>query len=177
MEFKKHHRSYNAIRHVGQRLTEGTRDFWTVEEDNILKQFYPIEGNDSFKRLPTRNLSQCKNRVHTLNLKLANRTWSEFENNILYTYYPKLGSDYCYKKINELGRSISRGTLLSHVRNMGLKFNGRGIIRIEDNKYFILAEFCKSNSCTPGTILYYIKTGKADPNGYHWRYVEEKDCE
>lgn len=42
---------------------------WTPEEDQILKDYYAVEGYDCFKRIPQRTVKSCSARVSTLGLR------------------------------------------------------------------------------------------------------------
>lgn len=172
----KHYRTISAIKHMARNLGISTRDFWSTEEEAILLQFYPTEGPGVYKRLPGRTRSQCRNHAQLFNLKINNREWSQEQLNILYKYYPKLGAAWCSNKLKSLGRDISKDSICSNARRFGIKYNGRGVIRVEDNKYFTIVDAAAEMNCSQGAILRAVKTGKASLN-FHWRNVEETDCE
>lgn len=50
-----------------------TKHFWTEDEDNILKEYYPSEGCDVQKRLINRNGACCLARAKKLGVKYINQ--------------------------------------------------------------------------------------------------------
>lgn len=42
---------------------------WTKSEDDILKNYYPLEGSQVEKKLPNRTKSACYNRAQLLKIK------------------------------------------------------------------------------------------------------------
>lgn len=46
-----------------------TAHFWTAEEDETLRKYYPIEGQDCYKRLPGRNALSVATRANKLGVK------------------------------------------------------------------------------------------------------------
>lgn len=77
-----------------EEIERSSREFWTENEDNILKEFYPTTGADVYKKLPGRTRQSCKNRASKLNIKVisAYDKWSEKEDEILVKNYPIMGS-------------------------------------------------------------------------------------
>ena len=74
-------------------IEEFNRSKWTEEEDNIIREFYPIIGSDVYKKLPKRTKSACYCRVVSLGLKSKYNKWTEEEDRILREFYPIIGSD------------------------------------------------------------------------------------
>ena len=72
-------------------------DFWTNEEIEILKKWYPVEGMRVLNRLVERTKSAVQTKVRKLGLKSPDR-WTEEEINILKKYYSVEG----YKVANRL---------------------------------------------------------------------------
>lgn len=70
---------------------------WTEDEDNILQEYYPIEGGLVCNRLPGRTRNACKNRAQYIGLQPHEERklprWTEEENTILKEYYPTEGAD------------------------------------------------------------------------------------
>ena len=65
-------RSARSIRCQARRLNissckqRGYRSIFTYEEDKIIREYYPIEGNEVYKRLENKSKIQCKNRAMTM---------------------------------------------------------------------------------------------------------------
>jgi hypothetical protein len=120
MDFKKHHRSLNAIcRAANAKGLFNKADEWTETEDAILKTWYEVEGETAFKRLPSRTVSGCRGRVQRLGL-IRHEEWSSTEDNILIQYYPKEGPA-CFAKLRERSDSACR----NRVRTLGLAMEFR----------------------------------------------------
>ena len=93
---------------------------WSNEEDNILREYYPIEGMRVVNRLPNRTASACIHRVSKLGVLCQNcMRWTDEENNIIRYFFPLEGGEVC----NRLpGRN--RQKCLAHAHQLGIKFNG-----------------------------------------------------
>ena len=68
----------------GGRIME---DRWTKEEDDIIKKYYPIEGENIKRRLNGRTYTAIKTRARKLGVFYKNR-WTKEEDDILRKYYP-----------------------------------------------------------------------------------------
>lgn len=68
----------------GGRIME---DRWTKEEDDIIKKYYPIEGENIKRRLNGRTYAAIKTRARRLGVFYKNR-WTKEEDDILRKYYP-----------------------------------------------------------------------------------------
>lgn len=88
---------------------------WTEEEDDILRQYYPIEKTACYERLPDRSFGACKNRVRILNLTNSIK-WTEDEDNILKEEYLSRGMDVRDKLPNR-----SESAIKSRVFTLGIK--------------------------------------------------------
>ena len=72
---------------------------WTEEEDNILREFYPIEAGNVCKRLPRRTRVACTSRADILGItRYRINPWTEAEINILREFYPIEGREV-YKRL------------------------------------------------------------------------------
>lgn len=72
--------------------------FWSEEEIELLKKYYPIEGTECYKRF--KNLSKTQIKSAAIRLKIyRNPMWSIEENEIMKQYYPTEGGN-CYKRLN-----------------------------------------------------------------------------
>ena len=77
---------------------------WTKEEDDIIREYYPIMGTEVFTKLNDRTKSACLSRAVFLNVHKENNTWTKEEDDIIREYYPIIG----YKVVDKLpGRTIS----------------------------------------------------------------------
>lgn len=75
---------------------------WTKREDEILREFFPVEGDAVSKRLDGRTVAACQMRAFKLGIErkapYRNGRWQEEEDNILRMRYPVIG----IKVISEL---------------------------------------------------------------------------
>ena len=88
---------------------------WTEEEDDILRQYYPIEKTACYERLPDRSFSACKNRVRILNLTNSIK-WTEDEDNILREEYLSRGMD-----VRDKLPSRSESAIKNRIFALGIK--------------------------------------------------------
>ena len=88
---------------------------WTEEEDDILRQYYPIEKTACYERLPNRSFGACKNRVRILNLTDSIK-WTEDEDNILREEYLSRGMDVRDKLPNR-----SESAIKNRIYTLGIK--------------------------------------------------------
>ena len=75
---------------------------WTIEENEIIKEYYPVEGMEVLKRLPGRTKSQLLGHVYHLGLYYADhepreisiehRSWNKEELEIMKEYFPIEGT-------------------------------------------------------------------------------------
>ena len=111
----------------------GGRCYWTEEEDDIIRKYYPSEGTDVAKRLHGRTKGACNNRANILGIKYANR-WTPEEDDIIRKYYPSEGTDVV-KRLH--GRS--RGSCTARAVSLGITFNSTKWTPEEDDiirKYY-----------------------------------------
>lgn len=73
------------------------RKLWSAEENQILKEYYPVEGSKVAERLPDRSTRDCISKAQSIGLR-SPRNWTVGEINILKTYYPEMGEE-CFKMI------------------------------------------------------------------------------
>ena len=75
-------------------MSANTKVEWTDEEDRILKEYYPLEKSDVYKRLHGRSRYSCIHRAKLLNISSnGNALWSDKDYEILKEYYPTIGSE------------------------------------------------------------------------------------
>lgn len=68
-------------------------NFWTKEEDDILRQYFPTEGRRVSKRLPGRSENACCSEAYKLGLcqERVKNGWTDEEIAILTKYFPSMG--------------------------------------------------------------------------------------
>lgn len=95
---------------------------WTEEEDNIIKEFYPLEGPNMQKRLPTRSKKNITYRA-TCVLKVQHidqtKIWTPEMDKILYDNYEKLGPKKCSEFSLLKNKKVSN--ILNRAKKLGLK--------------------------------------------------------
>ena len=123
MDFKTHHRSINAIiRAANKQGLYKPGEGWTTEEDDILRNYYPVEGEVAFTRLPLRTISSCRSRVLRLELNRRN-SWSAEEDAILIACYPKEGPE-CFSKLSERSEPACRARVTTLNLHMDVRPTG-----------------------------------------------------
>lgn len=102
---------------------------WTEDENNILRKYYPIEGNAAFDRLaPHRTAEACKTQVQELGLhsqKERKGTWHTDEDLVLRVLYPLFGSG-CFELL------LARSTEACRMRVKKLGLNMYSFLKYED---------------------------------------------
>ena len=108
-----------------------TKKRWTAEEIDILKKYYPTEGDAVFERLPGRTAKSC--RIQASKLKISKnissaiiqddrkyiRLWTKAEDEILREYYAEEGSNVrC--RLNQRSAESCRGRAAA----LGLVYSG-----------------------------------------------------
>ena len=86
----------------GGRIME---DRWTKEEDDIIKKYYPIEGENIKRRLNGRTYTAIKTRARKLGVFYKNR-WTKEEDDILRKYYPIEGVNVIKRLENRTENAI-----------------------------------------------------------------------
>ncbi len=76
------------------RLVLEKKGIFTDEEDELIKKYYPKEGEDVYKRLDNKTKEQCRQRVKRLGISSSSyAVWTDEEDKILKDKYPMIGSD------------------------------------------------------------------------------------
>lgn len=68
---------------------------WSVEEDEIIRKFYPSEGLETCSRLSNRTKNSVRDRACFLGIARSNYYWKKEEDDILRKYHPKEGTTVC----------------------------------------------------------------------------------
>jgi hypothetical protein len=97
-------------------LLRNTKVRWTKEEEDILRQYYPIEGDKCFRKIPNRSYASCTQKLFELGIKgSSSQHWSNYEDDILKTHYPTKKHECfkllakrktflaCYLRVKDLG--------------------------------------------------------------------------
>lgn len=92
---------------------------WTIEEDEIIRNFYPVEGPKCVDRLPGRTEQGVNQRACFLKV-CRQRFWKSNEDDIVRRYYPTEGSA-CAKRLS--GRSNS--SVMQRAMKLGLSYERR----------------------------------------------------
>lgn len=66
---------------------------FTLEEDELIKKYYPSEGSQCCKRFENRDNHSISQRAMKLGVKNDSRFWTEEEREIIRKYYPTEGKD------------------------------------------------------------------------------------
>ena len=91
--------------------------YWSVEELNILKKYYPEKGVEfCMKFLPNRTKDSIRREVSKLDIRCKNVFWTEEEEQFMREYYPIFGVKYCMKALNR-----TRLMIKCKAFNMGLQ--------------------------------------------------------
>lgn len=108
----------DAITLSAMEVLEGIKKFreeriWTISEDYLLENLYPMYGTESYKYMEDIDKRDCCRRARQLGLKYRNR-WSLEEDNLIRKYYPKLGKK-CAKYITNRSEEacVARASLLN----------------------------------------------------------------
>lgn len=75
---------------MGIKVSRG-RNYWTEEEEEILRKYYPTEGINVAARLEGRDELNIRNKVRYMKLNGPTNKWSDEEVEILKKYYPTEG--------------------------------------------------------------------------------------
>ena len=101
--------------------TNSTGATFTDKEIEILMEFYTIEGDDVYKRLPNRKKVNVIAKMNQLGIrKLSINKWEEWEKDIIKEFYPKMGL-----KMTHMLPNRSRGSINTMAGRLGLKVNNK----------------------------------------------------
>lgn len=154
--------------------------FWSNQEDNILKEYYPLEGREVYKRLPGRTMTSCRARASWLGLIVVTHWWSPEEDNIIKENYPKYGCNN--REWMKLIKSHSESEILGRAKTLGIKseakqdmtYCSKKIMCVETAEIFIsIAQASMKKKISKSHICKCLKGKVKTAGGYHWKYVEE----
>lgn len=92
-----------------------TRKKWREEENNILREYYPIEGLKVADRLSGRTKGAIRNQAKKLGIIRKNLNWTESEEAILEKYYVREKGNV-YKRL----RGRSKSACVTHAQILGI---------------------------------------------------------
>lgn len=152
---------------------------WTEEEDEILRQYYPIEGGDIYKRFHNKTKQQCVSHASRLGVT-STQKWTEEEDEIIRKYYPTEGKRGCSKHLsNRTPKSCEYRAKILGVKSIVRKNCPKRILCIETkeefesiaqaaNKYgFGISDYLRGKQKSAGQL--------PDGTKLHWKYVDEDE--
>ena len=152
--------------------------YYSQEEDNIIKKYYPIEGIDCAKRLPNRKPENVQQRAIKFGLRSPYNyinKWSDDELQILEIYYP-IGGKYeviKHLKTKSVDQIASKASAL-HLKSPNSK--PKRVICVETNKIYESASQAIKETGL-GTIDSCVRGKTKTAGSYHWKYIEEENKE
>lgn len=93
------------------------KEFFTEEDDEIIKKYYIIEKDEIVKRLPNHSPDSIKNRAFRIGINT--RKWSDKEIEILNSLY-KDNLDECISEIQKLNPRRNKSSIISKANSLGL---------------------------------------------------------
>lgn len=149
--------------------------YYSQEEIDIIKEFYPIEGIKVIDRLPIKRLKGSVYRVASrLNLKAPNDEYTDDEIEIIQKYYPIEGRN-CANRIGRSKYSVFMVASRLNIKclNKEKGFAARKVLCVETGEVFnSLTDAANAKKCLSSTICSVCKkTGKKTAGGYHWEYI------
>lgn len=148
--------------------------WWTMEEDNILKESKSIL--EVINKLPNRSKRSITRRISELNLTqkfYTELSWSEQELNTIKQYYPNYGAQYCQKYLPN--RTVAAITIVAN-RKLHLKHikKMKQIYCLENNKFYASAQAASTDLNISVNLIYKCcNHQRKDINGYHFWYKNE----
>jgi len=94
---------------------------WSVEEDGIIRQYYPEEGIDVIKRLPGRTRNAVKTRASQLRIRYTGagrKYWDDEDVLILKKYFEAEGSRGVFERLD---KRFTRTEISLKAKRIGLK--------------------------------------------------------
>ena len=88
---------------------------WTEEENNILREYYPVEGSKVADRLSGRTKGAIRSQAEKLGIIRKNLNWTESEDAILEKYYVREKGNV-YKRL----RGRSKSACITHAQILGI---------------------------------------------------------
>lgn len=154
--------------------TNQTEKLWKKEEDDIIKQYYPLEGRNVIKRLKNRTISSILNRAFNIGVFYISDIWTEEEINRLRECYPVEGIK-CYSKFP--GRTKSaihrKATLLNLEHSIRVDWSEKEI-RIVEQYYpnYGLKMLWRLENKSKNQLIDFVYRNKISFNSNEWTNEE-----
>ena len=144
--------------------------FWSEEDDELLKYWYPIEGKECYKRIPGATESAVQGRAHLLNLQAPGTVWTEQEDVLIKQYYPLEGLAMIARLPGK-----TKEQLANHVRHLKVKKSiigrvAKPVLCVETGEVFSSIKEAATKYKTSG--IYNAINDNSISCGYHWKYAE-----
>jgi hypothetical protein len=154
---------------------------WTKEEDDILRQYFPKEGRQTYLRLKNRSENATYNHANALGLHIESHFWSEEEKEIIYKYYPIEGPQIINRLPNRSAHAIKVQASKLGVKtnkNKPLTANGKKIYQYNLTTGDFIQEFESAAEASRRLKLSADGTAAAargdrkSAGGYLWSYIK-----
>lgn len=132
------HRTFDAARARAKCLNLTMCTFYTPEEDEIIKQYYPIEGIKCLSRLPGRTKGSLYDRVLTLGVNYNSIKYTPEEDAIIKQYYILEGRNIMKRLPNRVWKNIKQ-----RAHRLGIKSNYFN--NWSDKEISLLKQYYKTN--------------------------------
>ena len=148
--------------------------FWTQEEKEIIRKYYPSEGAKIVKRLPDRTIPSIKNQAKKMRVFAIVGSFSKHEDQLIRDFYRSLGGLGLHKMMPH----HSAKEIYARANDIGVKKQLPKIICVETGQIFKNArqagKFASPDSKHANVIIIKCcKDHKLTAYGYHWRYCDE----
>lgn len=109
-------RSIGVIQAKAQELGIKKQSIFSESEDDLIKEYYPTEGGDVYKRLNNKTKIQCVQHAAYLGISFNKNIWTDDEIETIKKFYPQIGA----KVSTMINRSKS--SCISMARRLGIKY-------------------------------------------------------
>ena len=108
---------------------------WSENEDNIIREYFPTEKKEVYKRLQGRTQDATYQRARYLGL-IESREWSRAEDNIIRKYYPIEGTGVVVR-LDKKNKSVSRteDAIKTRAAKLGVKKDKKNCWTDEDDLF------------------------------------------
>lgn len=173
-------KSVSVIRDRAYRLglCDSDKSTYTLEEDNLIRKYYPIMGSSMFNMIKGRSRSMVRNRAERLGVKYYNGFTQE-QDDLIIKEYSRLGSKIM-TAYPDLFNGKTTNNLYQRAKFLGVKFARvkKSNSKLPDKVRCI--ETGKTYKNVSRAIIdtgyknlrYVISKGKADKDGNHWEIID-----
>lgn len=159
-------------------LCDNYKSTYTLEEDNLIRKYYPIMGTSMFNMIKGRSRSMIRNRAERLGVKY-NNGFTQEQDDLIIREYSRLGGKII-AVYPEVFNGKTTDNLYQRARVLGVKFVGvkKSNSKLPDKVRCI--ETGKTYKNVNRAIIdtghknlrYVINKGKADKDGNHWEIID-----